>query len=152
MSPMEQQKYVICDLDGTLCNHNHRVYLAWSSAWEEYNSACEFDSANKPVADFLMRQLQTNSVSVVFLTGRTENYREITEKWLRQLGFHGNYHLIMRPLGEYQAAREFKFEALTKWRIENVITPDQIKYAIDDNEECVQMFKELGIKKVIHYK
>jgi hydroxymethylpyrimidine pyrophosphatase-like HAD family hydrolase len=151
---MTKQKYVVCDLDGTLCDHSKRLYLAWSGDWDDYNEGCFLDKINKQVYDFLWHQKRKNKVDFVFLTGRSEKHRSITENWLMsQMDLQeSKYHLIMRPEGEYLAAPSFKLAALTTWRLKNSIMIDEIECAIDDNEDCVAMFKGLGIKRVIHYK
>lgn len=55
------KKYIICDLDGTLCDHRHRIYLAWSKQWDSYNAGCVADYVNMPVRDFLSFNLLTSS-------------------------------------------------------------------------------------------
>lgn len=148
MSPMAQQKYVVCDLDGTLCDHNHRVYLAWLGRWDDYNSGSICDKPNLPVSDFLG---SLPDHRIIFLTGRSEKYRLQTYTWLERHNM-SYWDLIMRVEGNFKPAAKFKEEELLGWCTKNDVVMSQIEYAIDDNEECIQMFKELGIKKVIHYK
>lgn len=47
------EKYVISDLDGTLCDHDHRLYLAWLGRWDDYNSGCIHDKIINSTLDFL---------------------------------------------------------------------------------------------------
>ena len=152
MSPMAMQKYVVCDLDGTLCNHDHRVYLAWLGRWDDYNLGSICDKPNLAVVDFLGN---LPDYKIIFLTGRSIKYERQTIAWLTDYGHRGgrgDYVLIMREEGDFSQAAEFKRNELVAWCVKNKVQTYQIEYAIDDDEGCVQMFKELGIKKVIHYK
>lgn len=149
------KKYIICDLDGTLCNHDHRLYLAWSNEWNEYNDGCVTDPVNNIVRDFLAYNLFKNrDMSIIFLTERTENFYFETSAWLSAFFDleRENHILIMRKVGDYAPAPEFKKAAFLNYASETHISVDQIYCAIDDDERCVEMFKALGIKKVIHYK
>lgn len=145
---MTNQKYVICDLDGTFCDHNHRVYLAWLGRWDHYNAGCAVDKPNLAVVDFLWG---LNGYKIIFLTGRSIKYEQQTIEWL-DVYSPTAYDLIMRKEGDFKPAAQFKREELLHWCCSGNAVLSQIEYAIDDNEECVAMFKALGIKKVIHYK
>lgn len=143
-------KYIICDLDGTLCNHNHRLYLAWSKAWEDYFSGAICDTINKTVMDFLG---YNSECKVVFLTGRPEIYQQMTWDWLvANFDFKQRVHVIMRKENDFRKASAIKFEALGEFMANNEITADDIFAAIDDDETCCDMYKGIGIKNVIHYK
>jgi FMN phosphatase YigB (HAD superfamily) len=149
------KKYIICDLDGTLCDHSHRIYLAWSKNWHAYNSGCPLDRSNQSVLDFLMYNSHATdeNCEIVFLTGRSENYEELTRGWLcAYFDYKHRYHLIMRKEGDYRKASAFKFEALGEFMASKEITADDIFAAIDDDETCCEMYRGIGIKNVIHYK
>jgi FMN phosphatase YigB (HAD superfamily) len=145
---MTNQKYVVCDLDGTLCDHSHRVYLAWLGRWDDYNAGCVVDKPNLAVVDFLW---ELNGYKIIFLTGRSIKYEQQTTEWL-DVYSPTAYDLIMRNEGDFKTAAQFKKYELADWCAKNNVATYQIEYAIDDNEECVQLFRDLNIKKVIHYK
>jgi FMN phosphatase YigB (HAD superfamily) len=148
---MSEKKYVVCDLDGTLCNHRHRVHLAWLGKWNEYNAASCYDDVIEETQRFLYELSVLNGKDIIFLTGRSVDFTTTTRQWLNTKGFT-SFHLIMRQNNDYRQAQDFKKYSLLEWGTKNDVLMSQIDYAIDDDERCIAMFKELNIKKVIHYK
>lgn len=140
-------KYVICDLDGTLCDHTHRIHFSWSGDWDQYNSLCEYDSYNNSVLYFLFNLVNDKNYNIIFLTGRSEKVEKETRGWLNRY-FPGGYHLLMREEYNYTPAAEFKKTKL----LNSGFNFENIHYAIDDDESCVEMFKSMLVKKVIHFK
>jgi hydroxymethylpyrimidine pyrophosphatase-like HAD family hydrolase len=147
---MKKQKYVVCDLDGALCDHRHRLHLAWLGKWAEYNAGCKYDVPINETVSFLHELSFDLKVDIIFLTGRSIAEFLETRRWLDH---HVTrcYKLIMRQLNDYRSATDFKKAELTKFLVENEIDIEQVDHAIDDDADCCKMFKELGIKKVIQY-
>ena len=91
----------IFDLDGTLSNGNHRLHLLpkkdlhLTESWTAFNMAAGGDA---PITDTIrvMRAMRTAGFIVIILTGRSDEAREITEKWLVQNGASHYDLLIMR--------------------------------------------------------
>jgi hydroxymethylpyrimidine pyrophosphatase-like HAD family hydrolase len=147
---MEKQKYVVCDLDGTLCDHRHRIHLAWLGKWDEYNGACKFDGLIRETSEFIYQLHDVEGFDIVFLTGRSIKFIAETTKWIDRNNIAG-YKLIMRQDNDFRKASEFKEAELTQFLLDNEIDIEQVEYAIDDDADCCEMLKELGIKKVIQY-
>src|SRR5271170_6181400 len=101
---------VICDLDGTLCDVNHRRHLVEGKEkkWDEFGDMCIYDT---PIGwcQTILRGLVTQHVRIVFVTGRMEKNRPHTEGWLKE---HMkwlpviDYKLFMRPDGDYMPDEE----------------------------------------------
>jgi hypothetical protein len=72
--------------------------------------------------------LDTNEV--VYLTGREEKHRKITEDWLERYKFHGK-ELVMRPDDNYQETHEFKEDAIDDMIVN--FRPDAV-VVIDDDQ------------------
>lgn len=147
---MEKQKYVVCDLDGTLCDHRHRIHLAWLAKWNEYNAGCKYDTPIKETVSFLHELSFDLGVDIIFLTGRSIAEFLETRRWLDR-HVTASYWLIMRQLNDYRQAVEFKKSELFMYLESKGVGIEQVVYAIDDDAECCKMLKELGIKKVIQY-
>jgi hypothetical protein len=141
-------KYVICDLDGTLCDHKHRIHHSWLGNWNEYNSLCIYDGYNTSVFYFLSSLIIDQNFEIIFLTGRSDKFEKETEKWLNNYFVSTGYHLLMREEGNFTPAADFKKNKLMCCGF-NI---NDMYYALDDDESCVEMFKAIGIKKVIHIK
>lgn len=123
--------------------------------WNDYNAGCVADTVNQPVLDFLAYNChcEVAPCDVIFLTGRSEDYRSETHEWLREkFDYKDRYHLLMRDEGDYKPAAQFKMVKLLDFLAVKEIFISDIKAVIDDDESCCDMFSELGIKNVIHYK
>ena len=106
---------VICDLDGTLCDHRHRVHLALSGDWDAYHALLSKDEPHSAVLNFLKDQSMHNE-PIYFLTGRPEQYRTQTIAWLRDVAdlhlLDDFKDLLMRPKGDFSSDVELKKQGL----------------------------------------
>ena len=80
----KNKKYVICDVDGTVADNNHRQHLLGKSRnWEAFFNEMENDQPIKNVLEMVKKKYE-NGFQIIFLTGRPEKYRSITKKWLEK--------------------------------------------------------------------
>lgn len=99
---------IISDLDGTLCNIDHRVQFAQQRDWANFHTRSIHDPAHKEVLWLLRTMVPTHAV-VLFLTGCTDTYRLERQAWIEQQGFaKHDYHLLMRPASNRQPDTELK--------------------------------------------
>lgn len=134
---------VICDLDGTLSNPEHRKYLIDGSQkkdWDAFYQRCDEDEPHHDVAE-LLRRLADSGLTIVYVTGRVEAVRGKTEAWLVRhdmpLGF-----VLMRPDGDYRQDSILKAEIADK----NGLHTDRVLLALDDRDQVVKMWRERGIR------
>lgn len=134
----------IFDLDGTLSNGNHRLHLLpkkdlhLTESWTAFNMAAGGDA---PITDTIrvMRAMRTAGFIVIILTGRSDEAREITEKWLVQNGASHYDLLIMRSASDNRKDTVIKEEILRKIGIERIVA------AWDDSPTVIAHFHSLGI-------
>lgn len=143
------KKYIICDLDGTLCDHKHRVHYAWLQQWVHYNSRCRYDQVNIDVRNFL-EEAESKDFKIIFLTGRSEEYRNMTIEWLNSNISLKNYDLLMRKNEDFTRSDKMKRAILEKF-FEGRDISQEVYKAIDDDEACCRMFHAMGVVYV-HYK
>jgi hypothetical protein len=144
---------VVCDIDGVLADCSHRLHHIKKEPpdWEAFFAECPDDKAIS-VGIALLDQLVDAMYSmgsvvddIYFVTGRTEEWRRETRRWLvdnitnySTFGLSDEY-LIMRPEGDHRPDYVFKGEAYDKIAEEN---PDCSLLIIDDNicnvEEAVK--------------
>ena len=74
----------------------------------------------------------------MWLTGRPDRYREITEQWLRAQKLP-TAPLRMRPEGDMRPAVQFKAE-----RIGQLAVDYQIGLIVDDDDQVVAALREAG--------
>jgi phosphoglycolate phosphatase-like HAD superfamily hydrolase len=105
-------RIVLFDLDGTLADDRQRHHhLEGVEDWEAYHSACVDDVAVEAVV-VLLRLLRKSDVDQVhILTGRFEQYRDITVEWLGRQGITFD-RLHMRPDGDKRKNAEYKRSAI----------------------------------------
>src|SRR5690606_34485274 len=111
---------VIWDLDGTLSDDRARAHFVEveegrSRDWRSYFDAMEEDP---PIAASIaiLHALRQEGFRIIYLTGRPEYTRPLTERWLEANGLDEFDHLLMRPEGERRPAGEFKVEVVTSLR------------------------------------
>lgn len=139
----EKPKAILCDLDGTLCNIDHRLHFVKKgvegkkSNWPAFFRACERDSVNEWCADILRNFSGTHEI--VFCSGRGEESREMTEKWLKDKNLWFGY-LFMRTAGDYRPDNVAK-EILLDF---NILPQFEPYFVIDDRKQVVDMWRRRG--------
>lgn len=136
---------VICDIDGTLadCEHRRHWVLNKPRRFDKFFEEMAADTVKLNVRN-LIRNL-SKSYAVILVTGRPEIYRIVTEKWLATHDLNhmqGYVKLLMRP-DDY-----FGSDVLLKNNIyHEVIKPIyDVKLVIDDRTCVVNMWRELGLE------
>lgn len=133
-----RKKVILVDLDGTLCNIEHRRPLLERKNWKEFFRLMPFDKPNEWCVT-LCNALTSTGTEIIFVTGRHEEYRQITENWLSQYGF--KQQLFMRPEGDYRQ------DAIVKTEIYNSkIEPYfEVLFCVDDRQQVVDAWRALGL-------
>ena len=136
---------IIIDLDGTLCDSSKRVHFL-SGSTPDYKSFYEEsseDAANEWCVEIVNKFINTNC-KVLFITGRPEKYRGITEGWiLKVLGIpRYRYKLLMREDNNYQP----DFEVKKSIYYDHVESLYDVMFCIDDRKQVVNMWKSLGLE------
>jgi phosphoglycolate phosphatase-like HAD superfamily hydrolase len=101
----------VFDIDGVLADVTHRLHYLddYPQRWERFFSAADRD----PLLDEGARRLRAALAEhdVVYLTGRPERNRRLTERWLARHGLPTG-PLYMRPDDDRRPARVMKRQVL----------------------------------------
>lgn len=125
------QPAIICDLDGTLALHHGR---------DPYDTAkCGSDLVNYAVLAVLLRYSK-NGESVLLVSGRDEEFRPQTERWLKVHGIKFDA-LFMRPAGDRRRDDVVKLEIFDKY----IREPYDVDLILDDRNRVVNMWRALRI-------
>lgn len=134
---------VVCDLDGTLCNIEHRLHLVRKPSgekkdWPGFFRGLKDDTVNKWCVTVLKGAV-TEGSNYIFCSGRPDNYRRETQAWLDDHDFP-LIPLFMRPRNDQREDSIIKeiildFEILTRY------TP---VFMIDDRKRVVDMWRRRG--------
>ena len=129
----------VCDLDGTVCNVDHRKHWVATSPknWDAWNAGISEDKLNIPVYDTLTALSQ--GFPIILVSGRGEEYRQVTEEWLERNDV--TYHqLFMRSAGDRRADDEVKAELA-----DEVEKTYRILGVFDDRQRVVKMWQSRGV-------
>lgn len=129
---------VIFDIDGTLANINHRLHFikTENKDWDNFFAHMDKDTPIESMIK-LCNLMYQQEHKVLVVTGRPDNYRELTQSWLKQQGV--DYHeLYMRKAGDRRPDWIVKQEILQN-------LPYDIWYAVDDKPQVVDMYRKQGL-------
>ena len=141
--PTPAKGFVLCDLDGTLCNIEHRLHYVRQEPkdWDAFFSAIPNDITRADVLG-IIEGYALEGYQIVFVSGRPDNYRQPTELWLSQT-FPHYVTILMRRAGDHRPDTAVKEEILRTY------FPDQswIHCAIDDRPAVIRdVWKKHGIR------
>lgn len=133
-----EKKIAIFDLDGTLCDNQHRAHLAHEKRWDDFNAACYLDTIH-PHIEAILRGLAATHL-IVLLTGRDGKYLDTTRQWLRDHEIPYDF-LLMRPEGQYHIAdHDFKWLVINQhFNVQN------IAMVFEDRQRVVDMWRAHGV-------
>jgi predicted kinase len=121
---------IIVDMDGTLSLLNGR------SPYDA--STCDQDPPHQPVLDTVL--LWQQSVKIIILSGRTDDCRGQTEKWLAQYGVQPA-GIFMRATGDQRKDAIIKQEIFDR----EIRNQYNVKFVLDDRQQVVDMWRNLGL-------
>ena len=121
---------VICDIDGTVADISQR---------NPYDTAqCLSDTPKDEIIQIV--NLLSKFSHIIFVSGREEQYRDLTELWLEEHGLVYS-ELHMRKVGDTRKDSIIKEEIL-----ERLILPKyNIRCILDDRNQVVRMYRDKGL-------
>lgn len=139
--PLIDEKAIIVDLDGTLCDIEHRVHHVHTKPknWKAFNQAMDKDEPYFWCIE-LIAAMKARGYKVFFVTGRDEGSREMTEEWLKKHKVEYD-ELHMRKKADFREDSEVKEEVYVK-KIEKRA---QVLFVVDDRKSVVERWRKLGL-------
>jgi len=144
--PDREKNYcVVVDLDGTLCNIDHRLHWVKPAPGVKKNWKKFFETLEEDIPNVWCTVLinSFNSMifppDIVFASGRPDDYMKQTKTWLEKHDFSTKY-LYMRCRGDHRhdyVAKEIilDFEILTRF---------EPMFFIDDRQQVVDLWRRRG--------
>lgn len=137
---MTTKTIIIVDLDGTLANVDHRVAHVQKHPpdWKSFNSLMAYDELNMWCLK-LIEAMREQGHGVYLVTGRSENERQTTVKWLKnnEISYDG---LFMRTANDTRPDAVIKEEVYRK-ELEHY----RVLFVVEDRKSVVQMWRRLGL-------
>lgn len=146
LMPPPKKGYVICDLDGTLCDINHRLHYVKGDEkkdWKSFFRGIKDDKLRFEVLDKL-KGYENEGYEIVFVSARPDTYRPETEHWLAMhLDDVMDYKtLIMRKGGDRRPDTEVKEEILMKY----FEGGKHVHKVFDDRPSVIRMWRSHGLE------
>ena len=136
--------YIMCDLDGTLCDIEHRTHHVKGKGrknWKKFFEAMTEDKLNEAVSEVLRRF--HGDYAIVFVSGRPSDYRTETEEWIKKhLHVVSDYTLFMRKEGDFRPDDIVKGEIYDRDIAPTFGTP---LFILDDRDKVVHMWRLKGL-------
>lgn len=142
-----RKKIILFDIDGTLSNLEHRrgYVRRKPSNWKAFNETMGEDTPNQVVFDVFNAMKATGEYYMVIFTGRTDRYKDLTVKWLADMGIEYD-ELHMRTHEEERT--QVKDSIVKKGMLDSLLSnhPDKTVMGVfDDRLQVVEMWIENGI-------
>lgn len=130
----ELPKAVIVDIDGTLAHMDDR---RGPFEWNKVN----LDVIDHNIKD-LLHSLRRDDYKLIFVSGRSEECRDITNTWLREKGGFLADELYMRKKDDYRKDNVVKQELYDNF-IKGVY---DVRFVLDDRNQVVDFWRSIGLK------
>jgi hypothetical protein len=136
---------ILCDIDGTAANIEHRRHFVEGKHkdWKTFFDEMEYDMPNVWCQELLGAMLAAGH-RTAFISGRPDNYEQQTRAWLSEhypASFTGE--LYMRPAGNSDQDYKIKEEILaSKFDDED---QRNILFVLDDRQQVVDMWRRHGL-------
>jgi predicted kinase len=130
---------VIFDLDGTLADSSHRMQARDQEDFD-WDAAAAGIPNDKPIPKMIevLMEHHRSGHRIIYMTGREESCRQLTEEWLRH---HGLYEvaemLVMRATGDRRPAPDVKLDMLERY-----CDPAQVSRIYDDDPLVVAFLRQ----------
>jgi len=132
-------KCIIVDVDGTVALMNgKRTPFEWDKV--------HIDDPNEWVISLVRGYISANpGTELIFLSGRSSECYELTDKWLSNWFGDISYQLFMRPEEQlYEPDAKIKYGLYNEF-----IKPNyEVSFVIDDRRQVVEMWRRVAGLKV----
>jgi len=133
------EEIVIFDIDGTLADVSERIHHLRKKPkdWNAFVGGMAQDRAIRSMVH-LCNLLYASGIRIILCSGRSEEHRGETVKWLAQQGV--NYHdLLLRK------DRDRRSDTVVKREMLGNVDKDKILFVVEDRSRVVAMWRSEGL-------
>lgn len=135
-------KVIVFDIDGTIANVDHRRHWVASKPknWAAWNAGMANDTVHEDIVE-MMDLFADKDYQIILCSGRGDDTREVTVKWLADNDIPYN-QLFMRRASDYRKDSIVKVELLQQirqWHGEPFIW-------FDDRQQVVDAIRAEGVR------
>lgn len=128
---IKPNKYILCDIDGTIANMLDRNPFKSSRIFND----CKIT----PVIDML-KAFQAQDYKVIFVSGRSDDYEEITRDWIKNVAQVDFENIFMRKTNDNRSDEEVKKEIYET----HIKDKYDVAFVVDDRPRVVKLWRSLG--------
>ncbi len=138
---MNKKKAIIVDLDGTLCDHSHRLHFMDSKPkdWTSFFAGIPDDELNYWCLE-IIDALRQRGYEIILVSGRPDSQRDNTLKWLHRFNIHFN-SLFMRKQNDFREDQKVKEEIYNQ----HIVNFWDILFVVDDRDSVIKMWRNIGL-------
>lgn len=137
---------IICDLEGVLTDNAHRLHLFKAGQWDEYESECVNDAPFTQTIKMVRTILELNESSIlVVVTGRYPKWEQLTNQWLMDNRVYPDW-VVYRDKFDIPKTKEPLLKEQMLAEIKNNYGEEYTFLALDDKDDCVEMYRNAGIE------
>ncbi|MGC9669175.1 hypothetical protein ACNTMW_21785 [Planosporangium sp. 12N6] len=134
----EARPLAVFDVDGVVADVRHRLHhvARRPKNWRRFFAGAASDPPLAPGVELAREYARDHRV--VWLTGRPEYLRRVTERWLSRHDLPVD-ELLMRPTSDHRPAREYKAE-----RLRRLGGTGEVAIVVDDDPAVVETLSQAG--------
>ncbi|GIJ48702.1 hypothetical protein Val02_55880 [Virgisporangium aliadipatigenens] len=128
----------VFDVDGVVADVRHRLHHVVNApkSWTRFFAGAADDPPLETGVELARRWSAEHDI--VWLTGRPESLRRVTERWLRDQGLPAR-RVLMRPANDRRPARLYKAD-----RLAELAKRSTIAVVVDDDPDVVALLEAKG--------
>lgn len=136
-------KVIVFDIDGTLANCDHRRHWVATKPknWAAWNGTMHMDTVHEDIAWMLQQFSDLPNTRIILCSGRGEETRAVTEKWLKDNYIHYDA-LYMR------AEKDNRKDSIVKVELLDQVTAEYARpwLWVDDRQQVVDAIRAQGVR------
>jgi len=128
----------VIDIDGVVADVRHRLHHVTGRPkdWRAFFDLAADDTLLREGEETVRRLAEV--YEVVYLSGRPERLRTVTQKWLEEQGLPPG-PLLLRPFDDYRPSRLYKIEALR-----DIARTKTVVVLVDDDPRVLDAARDAG--------
>jgi phosphoglycolate phosphatase-like HAD superfamily hydrolase len=130
--------FAVFDVDGVVADVRHRLRHVEKRPknWAAFFAAAHRDPALRPGVELVHEYAEAHEL--VWLTGRPERLRTVTERWFEEHDLPAG-RLLMRPDHDRRPAKDYK-----AFRVRRLAAEGTVAMVVDDDPEVVRRLEREG--------
>lgn len=134
-------KAILSDIDGTISDRRHRLhFIEGKKDWDAFFESLIDDPVIQTTVDKIS-EILIDDVELIFVTGRPEKYRSLTEDWITKNTPFKKYELYMRRNKDFR-----KDVIIKKEMLDDINMSYEVSLVFEDQQQLCDMWSGEGLE------